>query len=161
MVDPLFNARRWTREHTDVGLDLVRAYLGAALCFRGALLLAHPDLVSGYVSHVHWFWPSALAHYLIGAHLIGGLLLAIGVATRIAAAVQVPALLGAVFIVHLREGLFASGQSLELASLVLVLLVVFAVFGSGRLSVDHYLFRESQPLDISTHFESGRPSRAR
>ena len=146
--DPLFKARRWTRERLDVGLDLVRGYLGAALCFRGVLLLSHPELVSGYVSQVRWFWPSALAHYLIGAHLIGGLLLAIGMATRIAALAQLPALL-------------ASGQSLELASLVLFLLLVFAVFGSGRLSVDHYLFAETPPLGMPSHFGSGRPSRAR
>ena len=39
---------------------------------------------------------------------------------------------------RVREGLFAQGQSLELTLLVLFLLVLFTINGSGRLSVDHY-----------------------
>jgi putative oxidoreductase len=76
----------------------------------------------------------------MAAHLAGGALLALGLITRTAAIVQIPALIGAVFFVHLREGLFRTGQSLELSSLVLFLLCVFAVFGGGRLSLDHYAF---------------------
>jgi uncharacterized membrane protein YphA (DoxX/SURF4 family) len=59
--------------------------------------------------------------------------------TRLAALIQVPVLLGAVFIVHLRQGLFGPGQNLELAVLVLLLLLVSVVHGGGKLSVDHYL----------------------
>ena len=53
-----------------------------------------------------------------------------------AAAAQVPLLLGAVFLIHWQEGLMQPGQSLELAGLVLVLLLVFTIFGSGSLSLD-------------------------
>ena len=76
------------------------------------------------------------------AHLCGGVLLAFGLLTRIAAAVQVPVLVGAV-IVHALDGIFAMGQSLEFASLVLVTLLFIIAVGPGRLSVDHHTFRRT------------------
>ena len=133
---------KWTTSHIDLGYDLMRIFLGAAIFVRGALFVRGDEMLGDYVGRVDWFWSGILAHYVIGAHLVGGLLLALGLVTRLAAAVQLPALLGAVFIVHFREGLLAPGQSLELSALVAVMLAVFAVFGSGRLSIDHRLFAE-------------------
>jgi putative oxidoreductase len=64
----------------------------------------------------------------------------VGFLTRVAAIVQIPILFGAVFVIHRPDGLFALGQSLEFSALVLLLLVVFAIAGSGRLSLDHVTF---------------------
>lgn len=138
-IESLYALRDRLDAHRAIGLEMLRIYLGVALFIRGGLMLRQPELLMEYTSKADWFWPLAAAHYVILAHLAGGLLLAIGLLTRAAAAVQVPALLGAVFVVHLSEGLLSAGQGLELASLVLVLLGVFVVFGGGRLSADHYI----------------------
>jgi uncharacterized membrane protein YphA (DoxX/SURF4 family) len=130
----------WTSTHRDVALDVLRVYLGLGLFIRGALVIDNPRLLGNYMSGVDWFWPLLVSHYVAVAHLGGGLLLMFGLVTRIAAAMQVPALVGAVFIVHLREGLMAQSQSLELSVLVLFMLLVFTVFGAGRLSLDRYVF---------------------
>lgn len=125
------------------GFDLVRIYLGIALFVRGALFIADPNRFLAFAGQTDsWFWPMFLAHYVALAHLCGGLLLALGLVTRLAAAVQVPILVGAVFVVHWNQGLLSVNQSLELAGLVLALLVSYAVFGSGPLSVDQRLFRD-------------------
>ncbi|NUP14083.1 MAG: DoxX family protein [Polyangiaceae bacterium] len=134
--------KAWTGRHRDIALDLIRVFLGIALLVRGALLLDNPAAFGEYASRVHWFVPYALAHYVGIAHLSGGFLLAIGLVTRLSAGVQLPALFGAVFLVHMREGLLAEGQSLELSALVLFSLLVITVFGAGRLSLDHYIFGE-------------------
>jgi hypothetical protein len=55
----------------------------------------------------------------------------------------VPILFGAVFVVHSSGGLLNPGQSLEFSALVLALLVVYFIFGSGELSVDR-LLREAE-----------------
>ncbi len=83
-----------------------------------------------------------LVHYITIAHLVGGLMLAAKLFTRLAALVQIPILIGAVFFVHIEEGLFAPGQSLKLAALVLFLLILVAVFGPGHFSLDYVLFRK-------------------
>src|SRR5882724_6123935 len=122
------------------GFDMVRVYLGAALFVRGVLFVAHPERLIHYLETSNrWFMPLAASQYVVAAHIGGGFMLALGIGTRLAAAVQVPALLGAVFFVHLRSGLMLQDQSLELASLVLVLLTAFAVFGADKLSLDHLL----------------------
>lgn len=126
------------RPGPSLGFDLVRAYLGIGLFVRGILFVSRPELVMNYLSSTSdWFLPYALAHYVAIAHLGGGLLLAIGLVTRLAAAAQLPVLFGAVFFIHSGEGLMlTAGQSLEFSALVLMLLGIYLVFGSGQLSVD-------------------------
>ncbi|HTJ81733.1 MAG TPA: DoxX family protein, partial [Polyangiaceae bacterium] len=135
----------WASSHRDVALDVMRIYLGTALFVRGVLIIDNPQLVGNYVTHVDWFWPYLVAHYVAMAHFGGGALLALGLVTRLAAAIQVPALVGAVFFVHIHDGLMSQSQSLELAVLVLFMLLVFMVFGAGRLSLDRYLFGVDVP----------------
>lgn len=123
-----------------LGFDLVRVYLGVGLFVRGVLFVSRPELVLGYMSSTEsWFVPYAIAHYVAIAHLGGGVLLAAGLATRLAAVVQLPVLCGAVFMVHSAETLLTAGQSLEFSALVLMLLVVYLFVGAGPLSVDAWL----------------------
>jgi putative oxidoreductase len=135
-----------------LGYDLVRAYLGIGLFVRGVLFVSQPELVLGYLQDMHsWFLPYALVHFVAVAHLCGGVMLAIGLATRLAAAIQVPILFGAVFLVHSQSGLLNVGQSLEFSGLVLALLLVYLTFGSGKLSVDAFLMRaETRALEVQT-----------
>lgn len=131
--------RAWWQDPT-VGLDLIRIYLGVGLLVRGALFIRKPDVLLDFLTRSHsWFVPLAAAQYVVAAHLCGGILLALGLGTRIAAAVQIPPLLGAVLFVHIGEGLLTAGQSLEFAALVLAMLTTFSVFGAGRLSLDAWM----------------------
>jgi len=140
MPDTLLRAARAARDlsqRRELGLDLLRIYLGIGLFARGALFIARPEaLLALIASSGDWFWPAAIAHYVAAAHVFGGILLTFGVYTRLAAAVQLPVLGAALFITHWGEGLLSKGQSLELAGLVFFMLVVFTVFGAGPLSVD-------------------------
>lgn len=131
--------RAWLEARRDLWLDLVRIYLGAALFVKGVVFVGHTTALMQSMSNAQIpFGSLGLMHYVVAAHIAGGLMLLFGVATRAAAAANIPVLAGAAFFVHRREGLFAAGQSLELTLLVLFLLVVLTVSGSGRLSVDHY-----------------------
>ena len=135
-----------------LGFDLVRVYLGVGLFVRGVLFVSRPELVLGYMSSTEsWFVPYAIAHYVAIAHLGGGLLLAAGLATRLAAVVQLPVLCGAVFMVHSTETLLTAGQSLEFSALVLMLLVVYLFVGAGPLSVDAWLGDRVSLLGNESH----------
>ncbi|MEX0601413.1 MAG: DoxX family protein, partial [Rhodothermales bacterium] len=85
--------------------------------------------------------------------LVGGIMIAIGLFTRAAALVQLPALVGAVFVVHFQGGLLAPSQSLEFSALVLFLLVLVFLWGSGNLSVDNYVIE--QPVDEELYRHAG------
>lgn len=124
-----------------LGFDLLRIYLGIGLFVRGVLLASDPGLLAQFADGEGWLLPMFAAHAVVLAHLAGGLLLALGCYTRLAAAIQIPPVAGALFFVHWGEGLFTREQSFELAALVLVMLVLYVAFGASELSVDHYMER--------------------
>jgi uncharacterized membrane protein YphA (DoxX/SURF4 family) len=134
----------WAESRRELWLDLVRIYLGLGLLARGLLLITNTS--TGYFIDMlqradqPWLLGGLMLHYVMLAHFVGGLMLTIGFLTRIAAAVQIPILAGAVFVVHRKDGLFAMGQSLEFSALVLFLLGVILVSGAGKLSLDYVTF---------------------
>jgi len=130
----------WAEAHPKVWLDCVRIYLGLGLFIRGVFIISNTraEFIQAVLQRMEYPWivTVGLLHYIALAHLIGGLMLTVGLLTRIAAWVQVPILAGALFI-HRGEGLMTGGQSLEFSALVLFLLVTFAISGAGPLSVDN------------------------
>lgn len=130
----------WADAHPKVWLDCVRIYLGLGLFIRGLFIITNTraDFIQSLVQHLEYPWVITvfLLHYVAIAHLVGGLMLLLGLLTRIAAWVQIPVLVGAILI-HRGHGLMGPDQSLELSTLVLFLLVTFAFSGAGPLSVDH------------------------
>lgn len=137
----------WITANREVVVDLVRMYLGLGLFVRGIIFSATPRGIEVLVDLSEFSMASAaLAHYVAFAHLLGGLMLAFGLLTRLAALIQIPILVGAVFLVHMAEGLVTPNQSLEFSALVLFLLVVVFVFGGGPWSADRYVFDREPEL---------------
>ena len=137
----------WISDHRQGAIDLVRIYLGIGLFVRGILFAATPAGPGVLVDLSEFSIASAaLVHYVTFAHLVGGLLLAAGLLTRLAALIQIPILVGAVFLVHVQQGLLSANQSLEFSALVLFLLVVVFVFGGGPWSADRYVFEREPEL---------------
>jgi uncharacterized membrane protein YphA (DoxX/SURF4 family) len=138
----------WIDTQQEVVLDVIRIYLGIGLFARGILFITQTEGVAALVDLSNFSLASAaLVHYVTFAHLLGGLMLAAGLLTRIAALIQIPILAGAVFLVHLHDGLLSANQSLEFSALVLFLLVVVFLFGSGRWSADYYVFEQDSEID--------------
>lgn len=129
----------WVEGRRDLWLDLLRIYVGVMMFLKGIAYVAHASRLIEVMSTAHVpFGGALLAHLVVLAHIAGGVMLVVGLVTRLAAAVQIPIVASAVLFVHRQEGFFTTSQSLEYASLVLAILVVLTISGSGRLSVDHY-----------------------
>jgi uncharacterized membrane protein YphA (DoxX/SURF4 family) len=135
----IFPIQRWSDAHTDVLADAIRIYLGVGLFIKGMYIMDHRDEILSMVGGTNFsFSMVAAAHYVIPAHLVGGVLLACGLLTRWAAAAQIPPLIGAIFFTFLpRFTQLEMRQSLEFTTLVLFLLALIFVFGEGRLSLEH------------------------
>jgi uncharacterized membrane protein YphA (DoxX/SURF4 family) len=142
-MDRVEEIRDWLDARRDFIFEVVRIFLGIALFAQGLYWVRHVGEVHSLLErsgiHLGFTLSVLLSHYVGIAHIAGGLWLALGMATRLAAAIQVPVLLGAVAFVRLREGLFGESGHLQLAVLVLVLLLLCVAHGGGRLSIDHYL----------------------
>lgn len=143
----------WLRAHEDLFRDVVRIYLGAGLFVKAIYLMGHRDYLMQVItdSGNAWFAPAAVAQYVITAHLVGGVLLMIGLATRLAAWVQLPILLGAVFYVYMPNlATVEPRQYFEFTALVAFLLFWLGVFGAGRWSVDYVISRKRREVVAAT-----------
>jgi|SRR5947209_11140548 len=142
--------KRWAEAHSDIFIDLVRIYLGVGLFFKGIFFMTHREYLLNILQNAGdlVIAPVTIAHYVIPMHMVGGILLAFGLLTRVAALVQLPILIGAMFWVYLPKwAAVEPRQNLEFSALVLFLMVLLLIFGAGRWSVDHYLAnRETSEL---------------
>ncbi|PSL20321.1 DoxX family protein [Chitinophaga ginsengisoli] len=139
---------RWGERHHPRWLDGLRVLLGVFLFYKGVVFIQNIDVLKSVIDQSPWltvmsFW---LAHYIVFAHLLGGILIVFGLLTRVAILAQIPILLGAIFIVHTSTGLHTTGlfnvhAETGLSILVLLLLVFFLVEGSGPMSFDDYMRR--------------------
>jgi uncharacterized membrane protein YphA (DoxX/SURF4 family) len=145
-MEPRASVGAWIEENRDRIWDSVRIYLGFALVVKGFsyMLNLHAFAAMMETTGVP-FAGAGFAELVAVVHIAGGLMMAFGILTRLGAIIQIPNLVGAILFVHLREGLFTDGQTLEFSLLVLFLLGVTSVVGAGRLSIDYY-FSERRPL---------------
>ena len=159
-VDASWSARRFIpfrsigdrlERFGNIAFELLRIYLGVGLFARGVLFISNSSAFIELIgsSSSAWLTSVVLIHYVALSHLVGGVMIAVGLFTRVAALAQLPILVGAVFIVHLQSGLLAATQSLEFSALVLFLLILLVLWGSGRLSVDRHI--EESPPDAEQY----------
>jgi len=140
LTHDMHRVEHWADTHHPMWLDLVRVALGIFLLVKGYMFVQDTDALFSILRKSQFPWVSVgLAHYVAFAHLVGGLLIAMGLITRIAILFQLPILLGAVFFINPERGFYSENTELWSSIIVLILLLVFLVFGSGRFSVDHLI----------------------
>lgn len=136
--------REWTTAHNPKWLALIRVALGAALLLKGVNFLDNTEELQTSIdasilqSSGEW-----LAHAIPWIHIGGGFLIIIGLFTRFAALIQIPVLIGAVFFINSKRGFFTTETSLPYSIIILLLLLIFLIEGSGALSLAQY-FREAE-----------------
>ncbi len=143
----LTDVERWGNNHRPGFLDIFRMILGIFITYKGLHFITHMNELENTTAGINvWFAGAFLAHYVIFAHILAGPLIVAGLFTRIACALQLPILIGAVFLVNYPKGLFSVGNHMELEVSLIVLagLIVFIIFGAGRFSIDAIRRREME-----------------
>ena len=143
------DVERWGNSHRPGFLDILRILLGLFITYKGLYFITHmPELETTTSGINTYFAAGVLAHYIVFAHILGGPLIVFGLFTRIVCLIQLPILIGAVFMVNAPKGFLSLGQHMELwASLVVLIgLIVFVVFGAGRYSIDAKRRKEMQAI---------------
>lgn len=139
--------RDWFLDHRSWCMDLIRIYLGVGLFVKGLTFLAHREALVQTMFDNDIIWSGmALAHVVILTHVFGGLLMALGIGTRIGALIQIPNLVGATFFVNWSGGIFGIAEELRFSALVLFLLIMFVWYGSGPLSLDARMERSEEAV---------------
>ena len=125
----------------------LRVYLGIALAIKGVYYVTDMQQLETQLGPGFGHVQNLIAWFVVFAHAVGGACLALGFATRLAAALNAVVLVGASAI-HLigttSAGILSTNLDFQFAVFVLVTLVVFLWSGAGGLSLDGMLRGEER-----------------
>lgn len=132
----------WGDTHHPVVWDVLRIALGIFLFLKGVAFMENTADLKGIIEAQNTIEFSStmlvvLVYYVTFAHMVGGIMIAMGIFTRFSSIIQIPIVLGAVFVNNML--LSPINTQLWYSVVALVLLVVFMIIGSGPLSLDKYL----------------------
>lgn len=130
----------WGDRHHPQWLDYLRIALGIIILAKGISFVNDQEAVRRLIEQTNFqlsIWGAV--HYVVFTHLVGGLFLFFGFQTRLAALLIFPVVVGAVFFVNITSGFSFLNSELWLSILVMILLAVFLVAGSGKFSLDHMM----------------------
>jgi len=103
---------------TRYGPILLRIILGIIFVMNGyfALFVLRPGGAANLFTVIGVPLGSALAWYLIVAHVAGGLMMIVGLKTRWAAIANLPIILIALVLLHVHQGFFMTGTIVDAAA---------------------------------------------
>jgi putative oxidoreductase len=136
--------RSWSAAHHPRWLVIVRIGLGLFLMAKGINFMHDSNILDRLLyggaeqaqNDTHW-----LPILITWGNLLSGLLILIGMWTRMMCLLQIPILIGAIVFINTQKGGFTPDSELGLAILTLVLVLFFLIEGSGPLSLDNYFER--------------------
>ena len=127
----------WGNTHHPKGIDFLRIALGFFLCFKAISFLMNMSELVGLITNSASGSSSILlvmaGQFVVLITLFSGILLILGLHTRLVSLLQIPILIGAIILIRNSGG---QGENIWITLLTLVLLIAFAVFGNGPLSFD-------------------------
>ncbi len=133
---------QWGDAHHPKVFDLIRIALGIFLLLKGVAFMDNTAYLQNLIEnqnviHIPPGLLMSAVYYVTFAHLVGGVLIALGTLTRLACIIQIPIVFVAVFL----TGIFQEPvNTLVWPSVTaLGLLLLFTVIGSGPWSLDRYL----------------------
>jgi putative oxidoreductase len=132
----------WGDTHHPKILDLVRIALGVFLLLKGIVFMENTAYLKNIIDSQDVIDLSPivliiLVYYVTFAHMVGGILIALGILTRLASIIQIPIVLGAVFLTSIFQEPINTMAWPSITALIL--LVLFTILGSGPISLDKYL----------------------
>jgi len=142
-----------------VALTLLRVAVGGIMAMHGWAKLCDIQGTAQSFSLLGIPAPDELVYLAIAGEFMGGLGLAAGLLTRVAALGPVCTMIVAILVVHAGHGLFAKNGGYEYPLILLAASAFFAFNGAGPLSMDAMLERSARErLSRAPRFRAQLPS---
>jgi putative oxidoreductase len=140
-METVKSLNKWANAHTSYPLDILRIVVGIFLFWKGISFITDTEYYNQLVEPIKNLGGGMLiVHYVMAAHMVGGVMIVFGLLTRWAITAQLPILLGAFLVNFIGE---MHMGNLILSFLLLCVCVFFLFFGSGKHSADYYFKMES------------------
>jgi len=135
----------WGNHHQPKWLGFFRIALGLILIWKGIEFILNLDVLAAFLRDSGLTYKigtsvsiTLIAHLIIALHLIGGICITLGIRTRLFCLLNLPVLIGAVFLVNLRQNVFKPYSEFWVSLFVLLAIICFLVEGNGFLfAVEH------------------------
>jgi putative oxidoreductase len=131
----------WGNHHQPKWLGFFRIALGLILIWKGIAFILNLDVLAAFLRDSELTDKigasvsiTLITHLIIALHLIGGVCITLGIRTRLFCLLNLPVLIGAVFLVGLKQNVF----KFWLSVFVLLAIICFLIEGNGLLfAVEH------------------------
>ena len=120
-------------QHMDWALLIIRLSVAATFIVHGWQKIGNIDGTIGFFASLGF--GAMLTYFVAYAEFIGGILLALGVMTRLVGGLFAAIMVVAIYAVHFKNGFNNSGGGYEFQLLLLACSLAIAMVGPGRLSV--------------------------
>jgi len=135
-METVKSLNKWANAHTYYSLDILRIIVGVFLFWKGVSFMTNTEYYNQLVEPIKSLGGGMLiVHYVMAAHIMGGIMIVFGLLTRWSIMAQIPILLGA-FLVNFVGEMHLGNLILSL--LLLAICVFFLFYGSGKHSADYY-----------------------
>jgi putative oxidoreductase len=143
-MNSLDKLQNWGDRHHPKWLDIFRIALGLVLIWKGIAFLLNLNVLADFLRETGLSYEigtsvmlTLLTYAIIAVHIIGGVCITLGTRTRSWCVINLPILLGAVFLVNLRENIFKPYSGFWISVLVLLAIICFFIEGNGHWTVEH------------------------
>jgi putative oxidoreductase len=135
-METVKSLNKWANAHTSYPLDILRIVVGIFLFWKGVSFMTNTEYYNQLIEPIKSLGGGMLiVHYVMAAHMMGGVMIVVGLLTRWAVIAQIPILLGA-FLVNFTYEMNLG--NLILSFLLLCISIFFLFYGSGKHSADYY-----------------------
>lgn len=121
-------------------LIILRVGLGFSLVVKGIMFIQNNALIHQVFTESlllrNYLW---LQTFIPWINLLGGVLIVVGLFTRLSVIIEIPILIGAIVFVGAKDGVYQGETGLFFSILILILLFLFLIKGAGVPSLDHAL----------------------
>ncbi|RYU91419.1 DoxX family protein [Mucilaginibacter terrigena] len=146
-MNVIHKVENWGDKHHPAILDILRIVLGIFLFLKGLTFMQNMSYLQRIIEDQHLinlssFFLKAVMYYVIFVHMTGGILIALGLLTRLSSVLQLPIVISALFIINIFRS--EPNTDLWLSIFACALLIIFALIGSGPLSLNNLLSAKDQ-----------------
>ena len=137
----------WGDRHHPRWMGIVRIVLGIFLISKGIQFLQNMSTLMSLMTNslsFDSFVLILLSHYIVFAHLLGGVLITLGLLTRFACLIQLPILIGAILFVKSSAGVLNPFSELLVSFVTFLLLIYFLIIGNGPWSFEWFVQRDKE-----------------
>jgi putative oxidoreductase len=133
----------------DIALLAVRVFFGLSLAAHGYnKVFGGGGLkgTAGWFGSIGMRWPNWQARIAAATEIGAGLLMALGLATPLAAAGFIGLMLVAIVVAHRKNGFFVfkPGQGWEYCASIAMVALAIGTIGAGKYSIDHAIHKDVQ-----------------